>query len=170
MGKHAIAPPKYARVIWKSGTIHFEGEASSRTFPPESSFAGAHSCNGLNDLSNSQRLRFVIGPHVPTLAQDSLIRLGIAAERGLCPAIYGKANKNTYVHLNIVNRKTTQYKVPRSITKEELEYLHSKLKGIPSESESELNELLGKEIPSPLKRLLFGIHQPLESLGFQEDD
>lgn len=170
--KFAIAPPPMARIIWKSGTVHFEGNSNlASKFRDNSPFAGCYSCLNLNDVPNCQRFRFVIGNHLPTqLEQSDLMKLAIIAERGLCPAIYGSVNKGTCVDKNIVNRKTTQYKIPRTITTDELQYLRDKLLEIPA-TEEKLVEALQEEIPSKLKQLLYGIQLPVsEELGFSKED
>lgn len=172
--RYAIAPPPRGRIIWKSGTIHFEGVAKNKPEPSGNPFEGCYRCQGIQEVPNARRFRFVIGPHQPlNLSQKSMKRLAIAAERGLCPAVYSGINGNTQVGKNIVNRKTTQYKVPRSFTEEEKTKLHSKLTDIPSEdnSDEELNTLLNKVIPSKMKRLLYGVHEEIdETVGFSIED
>merc|ERR1712137_627614 len=168
--KHAIAPPPFARVIWKSGTVHFEGQACDHPLPEEDPFSLCFSCVGLKDVPNAQRFRFVIGTHKSLLTQTSLQKLAIAAERGLCPAVYASINRNTCVDRNIVNRKSTQWKIPRTIATQELDYLRGKLDGLSIDDETALSELLKEEIPSPTKRLLYGIKEPIESLSFHDND
>jgi hypothetical protein len=169
--RYSIAPPPFARVIWKSGIIHFEGCAKKPAFasgPYNKCFA----CKDLSDLKNENRIRFVIGTQIAVrLSQESLMRLAIAAERGLLPAMYGSANSKNCLHPNIVNRKSTQWKQPRTSTTAELELLRSKLDGISNDEDfSTLNELFQAVVTNPFKAYLYGVHTPIQSLQLSDQE
>lgn len=99
-------------VIWKQETVHYEGEPTVD-----------RRLEAFEQVPERLRLfsfRAVIGTHIPIgLSQEALIELGYLAEYGWCPEIYLKNkphNRGTEVNMNVVNRKTTQYMIPRQLT------------------------------------------------------
>ena len=175
--KHAVAPPKRSRIIWKSGVVHFEGRAKPALLN-HPVFPGCCPCQSVSEEPNQTRLRFLVGTQLgPNLSTDALLQLAIAANRGLCPAIYNNINDSTPVGLNTVNKKSTQWKVPRQVSQEESTDLQNRIANIPATASKaneqvhlDLVELLNTEQPSSLKRHLLGAAQDLNSLPFAEEE
>ena len=64
------------------------------------------------DLPNGERLRLFIGMHVPVmLSQDELLRLAVLAHKGYIPDPYSGHCKVDAIDVNLLNKKTTQFKV-----------------------------------------------------------
>ena len=109
--KYGLAPPARSIVIWTSGVVHFEAE----TVQQGSMFQSVSYTNH----TNQQRERYVVSVHKPKLSQPQLTFLARTAERGMCPAFYFKVNSDTPVGDEIMNRKTTLYRIPRQLDEEE---------------------------------------------------
>lgn len=120
MNKYWRAPLR-GFVLWKQETVHYEGEPDVN--------------RKLKEFKQTPQnlplfsFRVAIGSHVPiNLSQTERIQLAYLAEAGWCPEIYLKNkphNKGTNVNYNVVNRKSTQYMVPRQLTPSEEQSLKS---------------------------------------------
>jgi hypothetical protein len=142
-------------VIWKQETFHYEGMCSdianneflyrlqSFTQPP----------TALDKFS----FRFCLGSQIPiNLNKKELKRLAIIVSHGYQPSIYGDKNKNNKYGYNTVDKKTTQYKIPRNQTDYELCEL-DKLKNVLKSSNS-INEYISElDNTNPLLLEMFGI-------------
>lgn len=104
-------------VAWSTYSIHYEGKATA-----DRKYERAPINSDLDKISN----RIVMGPHsVVDIDQDGLTKLALLSEYGYQPSIYKNRNKNTKVTINVVNKKTTQYMVPRERTNYEIASLEA---------------------------------------------
>lgn len=93
-------------VIWSTDTFHYEG--LNRV---NGEFSTGNYQKHLDLFSN----RLATGVHVVyNLVLEERLQLAVCSEYGFQPEIYGSRNKGTMVDKNVVDRKTTQYKVARS--------------------------------------------------------
>jgi hypothetical protein len=108
-------------VVWKQETVHYEGIPSLDRKLQAFEQTPASLCRF--------SYRIVIGTHIPIgLTTEMLHQLCYLCENGWCPEIYLRNkpfNRGTKVALNVVNRKTTQYMVPRQPTTFEISSLQS---------------------------------------------
>jgi hypothetical protein len=108
-------------VVWNQETIHYEGIPSSDRKLQAFEQTPVSLCRF--------SYRIAIGTHIPIrLTTESLYQLAYLCENGFCPEIYLKNkpnNRGTNVALNVVNRKTTQYMVPRAKTFAEIASLQN---------------------------------------------
>ena len=154
-----LAPPPRSLVIWKSGVVHFE--ATSKPGSKQ-----AHVFSSWSDQANAPRFRAVVGTHMPVnLEQADLVKLAVLGERSLIPDFYNGINsKATKLYPNIVNRKSTQYLVARTVSASERKMIQTALEGPADESAPEWQEM------SPLRKHLVGVTQRLEQLPFGTAD
>ena len=90
----------------------------------------------------------------------------MAASQGLLPAIYHKINAgNEALSCNIVNRKSTMWKKPRTLSEAEAKELGRRM-AVVSESMRKLTDKVEELVPNALVRHLMCVSQPISSLGF----
>ena len=158
LDKYAVAPPQRAMVCWASGIVHYEaltrapgaGESMHRFVSRDTD---AH--------RSARRLRFVMGTHTPVHLDDAeWRRLAVIAARGAVPDYNQHINKKTALKLyeNIMNNKKTQWKKPRVLGERERAVMQRCLAA--DGVEDDWRAL------SPLYKHLYGVSQPLNSLGF----
>lgn len=106
VARRAVCAPKGSVVIWRSDVIHFESTIlkdkdgnESLTFRPGPSKLG-------------YRLRFYIGFHDSQLDRETRRMLARYAYFGWSPSCYKHHNKNNEIGKEVVNRRTTRWKVP----------------------------------------------------------
>lgn len=120
MGKYWRAPLG-GFVVWKQETVHYEGIPTSDR--------KLQSFDQTSDSLNHFSYRIVMGTHIPVgLTPQALKQLAFLCEHGWCPEIYLKNkshNRGTKVAINVVNRKTTQYAIPRTMSHVEITNLEN---------------------------------------------
>lgn len=160
LDEFAIAPPPMALTLWESGVIHYE--ASTQPPTREGDVLPCFLSRKLR--ASDRRLRFVVGTHTPTLLVPVLQRLAVACARGVVPDYNRHANRDCAprVYENIMNGKTTQFLKPRAICDVERAAMEHAL--------SEQGAIEEWNALPPLYKHLYGVSQPLESLGFSARD
>ena len=160
LDQFAFAAPRRSLVCWASGVVHYEASAAAAPRAGEllPRFA-SRACD-----PRDRRLRFVVGTHRPTLTRDELQQLAVIARRGAVPDYTRDANKKCAprVYANVMNGKSTQFLKPR--VRSDAERARLAAAADPAGRDAEFDAL------PPLYRHLYGVAQPLESLGFSEDD
>jgi hypothetical protein len=113
--------PLHGFVIWNQPTIHYEG------LPINDGFL--RKFGGMKETPESLRsfsFRAVIGTHTPIeLSQQALREICFLSEQGWLPEIYKNKHNNdgTPIIKNLVNAKTTQWSIPRTMTNNEKDLL-----------------------------------------------
>ena len=92
-------------VIWSTDTFHYEGVTD-----PNYRWLHDNIAAHLSFFSN----RLATGVHVVyNLSLEQRLQLAVCSEYGFQPEIYGNRNKGSMIDKNIVDRKSTQFKVAR---------------------------------------------------------
>jgi hypothetical protein len=118
LGRHLVAAPYGALVIWKDGLPHAEAnfiKAEDDIFRFQS----------YEEVPNQQRNRYVVGVHQGRdKTQKETLLLANLAYHGLTHAVYSPSNKRSaYGRANMVDSKTTQWKKPREVPPEEDQFI-----------------------------------------------
>lgn len=147
--RHAVAAPPRSMTSWPSKVIHFEGEA----YPEVDAKLGLYRWKSWKDTPNSLRLRFIVGTqrNCSGLSQSDMKKIGLMILRGFLPTVYFRLNRNTKV--KSVSDKTTQKKVPRTLTASELQ----RLRNIEQESTTWTDATFDREVTHPTLRRLLGV-------------
>lgn len=105
--------PLAGLIVWTTHTVHYEGKPSiNRKWERMPINAD------LDKISH----RIVMGSQsITNLNQPDLTKLALLAEYGYQPSIYNNKNKGTKIDDNVVNRKSTQYRIPRKRSTYEIE-------------------------------------------------
>ena len=103
--------PSPALLLMLPRVVHYEAQCQP---------VGEHRrCRHRSDMDcpNGERLRLFIGMHVPVkLSQEDLLRLAVLAQNGYIPDPYSGHCKVASIDLNLLNKKTTQFKVPTVVS------------------------------------------------------
>lgn len=152
-----LAASRRTLVVWRSGVVHYEASSKPLLY--------MHAFSSARDTPNSARLRCVVGVHRPIgLTREELCKVAMLAEHGVVLDFYRDANKHCpRVFQNILNRKSTQYLVARVISQQERQHMQHAIEQAAKANEEQLT-------CSPLKKHLYGLSQPLESLPFSKED
>lgn len=145
--KDAFAPPPNSLVIWRSGTIHFEGVKG------ELDSNGMYRCASAG-CTRGERLRFYTG-FAKSSKQEYMEKLALLAELGCVPAYFGGINKGCEIDDLIVCRKTTMYKRPRSKNSDD-EKVFACAHAVEQLSREQIRESL-RSVTCQNKRWLYGV-------------
>ena len=141
-------------MLWKSGVVHFEATSAKK--------GPTYVFQDWSDTPNNMRLRFAVGVHKPVnMTREQLEALVKMGDQRVVPDPNRGINSGTFLYPNIVNRKNTQYLVPRTISDEERKMMNDV---IASKTKYDWEKV------NAFKKHLMGVSQEIETLPISEKD